>query len=136
VAKGGNLLLNIAPSGDGEWDKGAYKLLEQIGDWMHINDEAIYETHSMAPYKFDNVCVTAKNDGSVYLIYLVKEGQTELPDTLILPEYTPKSGANVEILGLGKNLKWSKQGGSMKIILPRELKGKLLKTIAFTIKII
>ena len=35
VAKGGNLLLNIAPSPKGEWDEGAYRLLDgRIGEFI------------------------------------------------------------------------------------------------------
>lgn len=35
VAKGGNLLLNIAPSPEGEWQEGAYQLLDEFGAWKY-----------------------------------------------------------------------------------------------------
>ncbi len=34
VAKGGNLLLNIAPGPDGEWHSEAYERLREVGVWM------------------------------------------------------------------------------------------------------
>ncbi len=68
VAKGGNLLLNIAPSPEGEWQQGAYDLLQEYADWMKINSEAIYETRAMAPYKEGNICMTQKEDGTMYFL--------------------------------------------------------------------
>ena len=73
VAKGGNLLLNIAPGPEGQWHEGAYQLLSEIGDWMKVNNEAIYETRAIAPYKEGNICFTQKKDGSIYLIYLSRK---------------------------------------------------------------
>lgn len=39
VAKGGNLLLNVPPSPEGELDQGVYDLLNSFGKWMEINKE-------------------------------------------------------------------------------------------------
>ncbi len=50
VSRGGNLLLNIGPSPDGDWDDTAYARLKEIGAWMAINSEAIYSTHPIRPY--------------------------------------------------------------------------------------
>ncbi len=135
VAKGGNLLLNIAPSPEGEWDEGAYRLLSEIGTWMAKNDEAIYGTRAMAPYKFGNTCVTAKPDGSVYLTYLVEKGQTDLPTEIVFPDYKASKRAKAKLLGANKNLKWSQKDEGMVIELPKELGMELLNTEAFVIKI-
>ncbi|WP_273275673.1 alpha-L-fucosidase [Maribacter polysiphoniae] len=134
VAKGGNLLLNIAPSPEGEWDAGAYGLLEEIGDWMNINDEAIYGTKSMAPYKSGNVCVTSKPDGSIYLVYLVEKGQKSLPSTIEFPVVIPKK-AKATILGMKSSLQWKRQNEGISIKLPSNLRTRLLGTSAFVIKI-
>jgi alpha-L-fucosidase len=42
AAKGGNLLLNIAPGHLGDFDPDAYRMLREIGEWMKINSEGIY----------------------------------------------------------------------------------------------
>ena len=52
VSKGGNLLYNIAPGPDGTWHDEAYRLLEEMGEWMKINGEAIYSKRtSVTPEK-------------------------------------------------------------------------------------
>lgn len=41
VSKGGNLLLNIGPKGDGSIPDGDREILEALGRWMSVNKEAI-----------------------------------------------------------------------------------------------
>ncbi|WP_232623033.1 alpha-L-fucosidase [Pareuzebyella sediminis] len=135
VAKGGNLLLNIAPSPEGEWDEGAYRLLEEIGLWMKINDAAIYGTEAMAPYKYENICITSKPDGSVYLVYLVQEGQKELPSEIYFEGYVPERNVKASLLGRRTNIKWKKDGDGIRIEIPENLRPKLLQTEAFTFRL-
>ncbi|MGN0560067.1 MAG: alpha-L-fucosidase, partial [Candidatus Fimenecus sp.] len=49
VSKNGMLLLNIGPKADGTFSDEETKVLEELGEWMGINGEGIYET---VPYKF------------------------------------------------------------------------------------
>ena len=42
VSKGGNMLMNIGPMGDGEIDPADVAILHGIGRWMHVNRESIY----------------------------------------------------------------------------------------------
>ena len=49
VSKNGMLLLNIGPKADGTFTDEETKVLQELGDWMKVNGEAIYET---VPYKF------------------------------------------------------------------------------------
>ncbi|WP_420320429.1 alpha-L-fucosidase [Flagellimonas sp.] len=135
VAKGGNLLLNIAPSPEGEWDAGAYQLLNEIGTWMDVNGEGIYGTRAMAPYKFDNICVTSKPDGTIYLIYLVKEGQRTLPSEITFPDYKGSKNVKAKLLETNNRLKCSASEDVLTIKIPENLKEKLLKTNAFTIQL-
>lgn len=44
VAKNGNLLLNIGPKGDGSIPEGDKKILQDLGRWLLVNGEAIYES--------------------------------------------------------------------------------------------
>lgn len=44
ASKGGNLLLNIGPMGDGRVPQPSVDALAAIGAWMHVNGEAIYGT--------------------------------------------------------------------------------------------
>lgn len=42
VSKGGNLLLNVGPTGRGEFDYRAQDRLSAMGDWMRTNSRSIY----------------------------------------------------------------------------------------------
>ncbi|MBQ0106127.1 MAG: alpha-L-fucosidase [Armatimonadetes bacterium] len=55
VSKGGNLLLNVGPTGRGEFDYRAVERLKAIGDWMYYNNQAIYGcTQAPAEFKVAN----------------------------------------------------------------------------------
>ena len=48
VSRGGNLLLDIGPNGDGTIPVVMQERLLEIGDWLRVNGEAIYETRTAA----------------------------------------------------------------------------------------
>ncbi|MBP5151725.1 MAG: alpha-L-fucosidase [Lachnospiraceae bacterium] len=49
VSKNGMLLLNIGPRPDGTFTEEETRVLSEIGEWLRINGEGIYET---GPYRF------------------------------------------------------------------------------------
>ena len=51
VSKGGNLLLNVGPTGRGEFDERALARLEGMGKWMHHHARSIYGC-TQAPEEF------------------------------------------------------------------------------------
>ena len=51
VGKGGNLLLNVGPTGRGEFDERALSALAGIGEWMRRHDRSIYGC-TQAPDEF------------------------------------------------------------------------------------
>lgn len=135
VAKGGNLLLNIAPSPEGEWQQGAYDLLTEFGDWMKINNTAIYNTKPIAPYKENNICMTQNKDGNVFLLYLAKEGENKMPSEIIVKSLTPKKRAKIKMLGSKTNLKWKSLDEGFKIIIPKKMQNNPNSKYAWTFKI-
>ncbi len=42
VSKGGNLLLNVGPTGRGEFDPRAVATLDAIGEWMRLHNRSVY----------------------------------------------------------------------------------------------
>ena len=135
VAKGGNLLLNIAPSPEGEWQQGAYDLLKEYGDWMTVNSGAIYATEPIAPYKENNICMTQNKAGNVFLFYLAQEGENKVPSEIVVNSISPKKGTRIRMMGSNKNLKWKKQDKGFKIIVPESLQNNPTSKYAWVFKI-
>ena len=51
VSKGGNLLLNVGPTGRGAFDQRAQERLNSMGEWMKFNSKSIYGC-TQAPKEF------------------------------------------------------------------------------------
>jgi alpha-L-fucosidase len=67
VSKGGNYLLNVGPTAEGEIPAASVERLEAVGRWMKINSEAIYGT-SASPFTTQLSWGRATRKGSkVYL---------------------------------------------------------------------
>ncbi|HLR43916.1 MAG TPA: alpha-L-fucosidase [Brevibacterium sp.] len=69
VAGGGNLLLNVGPTADGRIPAVQQERLLQIGAWLDVNGEAIYETAPAADVRTASAQVFATSKpGARYLI--------------------------------------------------------------------
>ena len=121
VAKGGNLLLNIAPGPDGQWQQGAYDLLKEYGDWMKINQKAIYNTHAVAPYKVGNVCTTIGENKERYFYYMAEENEM-MPEKITIKISLDSEFKSVKMLGYDKRLKIKRSKSSFTILIPEELR--------------
>ena len=135
VAKGGNLLLNVAPGPDGTWQQGAYDLLHEYDQWMDINSEGIYKSKTLAPYKENNICMTQLDDGTSYFFYLSEEVEKTMPDEIIINSHKPSTVAQVSLLGSNRKLRWSAFGDGFKIMIPRSIRNNPPCNYAWTFKV-
>jgi alpha-L-fucosidase len=118
VSKGGNFLLNIGPSPEGELPPEALERLGAIGAWMKVNAEAIYGTKPVAPFKEGRVCFTSLADGTVFAIYLAADGETVPPAKIALGAVVLEKGSVVRMLGVGEPVPWERTGDGTELTLP------------------
>ncbi len=84
ASKGGNYLLNVGPTSEGQIPAPSLERLKEIGDWMKVNSESIYAT-TATPFKRLpwGRCTTKRDAGGTTLYFHVfqwpKDGQLLVP---------------------------------------------------------
>ena len=132
VSKNGYLLLNVGPKPDGSIPTEAKRVLLEMGEWLEINGEAVYDTTSWraaeegptrmtssgAFCEMDEVEYTQRDirytmkDHNIYATALGKlKKQVVLHK--ILPMVYADEIESISILGENKPLKWKVDGGTL-----------------------
>src|SRR5579871_315459 len=125
VSRGGNFLLNIGPCPDGDWDPTAYQRLKDVGAWMKINGEGIYNSKPIAPYSSDNIFYTQSKDGkNIYAFYLSEKEDVSLPAQVKISQVTSTKKTKISLLGSKEKLKWKQDGADIIITVPSSLQTK------------
>jgi alpha-L-fucosidase len=111
ASKGGNFLLNVGPTAEGEFPVESIELLRKMGDWMKVNGEAIYGSKASPWGLFDwGRCTSkvTKNGTSLYFSVFnwPKDGKLTIPGfknkvvaaKLIATGAAVKTSLNVDVL--------------------------------------
>lgn len=122
ASKGGNYLLNVGPTAEGEFPNESIIRLKEIGVWMHKNSEAIYGTGASPLPALDwGRCTTKDSSGHTILYFSIftypKDGK------LLLPAL-PVNIVSASLLGSNRALSVDKQNAGTLISLPSECPDK------------
>ena len=119
IAKGGNYLLNVGPTAEGLIPAESVERLAEMGEWIRVNEEAIYKTQRFEHYKEGEKIRYIQDKKGKYVYAVAFEWPGESFD---LNYAKPKEGSKIELLGYSGKLDWeySLEEG-LKIIMPEEL---------------
>ena len=133
ASKGGNYLLNVGPTSEGVFPDGSIIRLQEIGDWMKINGEAIYGT-TASPFKEQlswGRCTT-KVSGLKTTLYLhIFDWPAD--GRLIVPGLR-NSVKSARLMATGKNLKFRRSSDGVVIEVPASAPDKISSTVVLKIK--
>jgi alpha-L-fucosidase len=124
TSKNGNLLLNVGPRADGTIPEPQTERLEELGEWLAVNGEAVFETRpwTRAEGRADGGTVRVRftqNAGPdrLYAILLDRPAGGEVA----IESLKLKPGTRVRLLGNPDELKYSQAGENLVITLPAGL---------------
>lgn len=137
ISRGGNLLLNIGPSPQGDWSDTAYARLKEIGAWMKIHNEAVYGTIPLAPYEDGNIVYLQSKDKKTMFVYVLsdKYDNVLLPSAITLKLPLPKNSKVVLLDAPKEKIKYQTTNDETVLQIPKSLQQKIGSKYAVTFKI-
>ncbi|HLO37213.1 MAG TPA: alpha-L-fucosidase, partial [Lacibacter sp.] len=101
ASRGGNLLMNIGPKGDGSFDEKDQQILNGVGDWLQKNGESIYGTEA-GPLPYHSWGVSTVKKDKLYLHVfdwptdgkLFVSGSVQISNGYVLADLTQKIKVN------------------------------------------
>jgi alpha-L-fucosidase len=133
VAKGGNLLLGVGPTAEGEFLPEQISRLNEIGVWMNKFGEAIYNTRSLEVFQSGDVYFTKSKDNYAFAIQKITSDKL-LKETITWKGNSPKKGSKVNIVGESETLKWETKGDLTTVWISKKAIDKYKNEPALAIK--
>jgi len=135
VSRGGNLLLIVNLDGQGALPDVQERRLKEIGQWLKVNAEGIYDTRMHSTTAEGDVRYTRSKDRqTVFAITTQWPGKK-----LELKSIVPKEGSDIHLLGIEEPCKWSydKEQQSLIVFIPEDLQDEANRpcNYAYTFKI-
>ncbi len=139
VSKNGNLLLNVGPRADGTIPESQQNVLREIGHWLQINGEAIYETRpwiksgegpnkgtagymtdsQQSVYTSQDIRFTTRKD-TLYAIVLSWSSDTVVIKSLAKGKSDFRPVSSVSMLGCTEQLEWKQTGEGLVVRFPKK----------------
>ena len=126
-AKGGNFLLNVGPTSEGEFPPACVERLQEVGKWLRVNGDAIYGT-SRSPFPYLPWGVATRKGGTLYLHVFdwPKDGKMTVP--------LNNEAKSAVLLATGKKLSVKRADEKLVIEVPAGAPDKSDSVIALEIK--
>jgi len=162
VSKGGNLLLNVGPMGNGAFPQRSIETLATIGKWIKINHEAIYDTKAWKISKENPVADIKKEKQDSTDAKTLKDFVNDATSKDLTPDirFTTKGAnlyvfarswkenkvfvrslpsgeaviENIKMLGSAKKIKWKQDKDGLIINTPVENKSTDIQVFVFKIE--
>lgn len=135
ICKGGNLCLNVGPCADGTIAAIIEERLHQLGDFMQVNGEAVYDTKPLYEIKglpaYASAVRKKEEDGETIYIFLKKYPEEELK--LCYAGF--KNGADAQVLGVKKQAEIKCCEGEAVIRLPNISVNEISESRRYVLKI-
>jgi alpha-L-fucosidase len=132
ASKGGNFLLNVGPTAEGEFPVESIELLKKMGDWMKVNGEAIYGSKASPWGLFDwGRCTRKETKNGTSLYFSVFKWPAD--GKLTIPGFKNKV-VSAKLIATGAAVKTSLAGDVLTITLPATAPDPIASVVKVDVK--